>query len=157
MYKIVFLLVSFLWTLPLYSQIINVTAHQLVNRQNTVVSTVNQSMPNPAIKPLEKLELRLRLSDNSFCPNGATSKNPFDPGVIGLEALFTANGVTNKVFGFFKDATQCGTTNPTNYPWVVRFCPPSSGSYNVQIKIYLNNTLNNTITLYSGLNHKRPK
>lgn len=112
----------------------------------------------------DKFELGLTLPTNvtnqiqDFL-NGNNGLNPYDPNQIKIQCDFTNSGNTYTRYGFYyRDFTTQNNEwieQPTDYVYRVRFAPPTVGSWNVNIKIYVNNTLLETVYRYFSVFNKQ--
>jgi hypothetical protein len=92
-----------------------------------------------AAQPWQRLEFQIT--------NIPVASNPFDPGIIALDATFTLpSGRTMVVPAFWYQEYQRALSGGTEYDivsaspqWRLRFTPPESGTYTVSLVIQTNN------------------
>lgn len=104
----------------------------------------------------EKAELELHLpagleNEISNFVNGMEGINPFDPGQISVEALFTCGAQKYLVYGYYfedytRDSSSMKSFTParwlhagTYFHWRVRFAPADTGNWSCTIGIRVNN------------------
>lgn len=121
----------------------------------------------PQVGQFEKLEMGIKLPAalqwqiHLFTVSQFTSGiNPFDPEQISVEVLFTKGNESYTIYGFYYrefERTADRVTAPytygplliaewdeqyTDYPWRIRWAPPTTGVWNCSISIRLSNSLN---------------
>lgn len=119
------------------------------------VICLSHSAPNPGVEQFDLLEYGFDLPESmsNLIGTGKGKLNPFDPEQVNVVAEFKQGSEIDTVYGFYyedfiRDESSIKAVyndcpeakwiqQPTEYKWHVRFAPPKTGAWTMEIKVYV--------------------